>query len=557
MPTIRADVKWKRGLKQNLSTLEPGVPAIADDTKEAFVGTTSGNIQLAKIEDVASVEARFNDLAQVNADVEVLVARGGEKTLGNRLDKVSDNLADIVHNISSYPTLTGETTDSARIQRAIDTVFNLGGGTVKLPKGTYIATGLKIRTHVKLLGDGVATKIKNPSNVTTDVISIYDDNTYGFSIENLQIDGNSGNGCTGDGIHLNRTNGATGAPTSEVYESGDGWFRLENIDIYNCGKDGLYIGNNCREGRYFSISTSWNKRHGLFNEAGSDNHFFAISSYANGQNGILDQGGANHFTNCKSWGNGRTSYGQSTRYAGWKAYGAWATSYISCETQENAGHGFEFINCSNMIGSLTASSNGIGGGASATNPDNQSLASDETMYGVYMKNSNTVQLNVIGEDFRRKQFNANTQKATLFIESDCDLNYAFISEMFQSQPYINNSTTSTVYSTHTKQFDNLNGKNISSPNRITSLGKKVAVTQYDSVEIVLTPTASPYFYTNNNDNPIMVLVQGGTVSQILIAGVSSSDFSNVGMTQGTIIVPPHGSIQIVYTTVPTVKVFQL
>jgi hypothetical protein len=91
----------KRGAKGNLPTLEEGEPGYTTDTKEVFIGTSDLNVQLAKQADVSSLteglsqtNTRFDDLKLVDANAEVLDARGGEATLGGRFDKAETALAD-------------------------------------------------------------------------------------------------------------------------------------------------------------------------------------------------------------------------------------------------------------------------------------------------------------------------------------------------------------------------------------------------------------------------------------------------------------------------------
>src|SRR5205085_7286866 len=145
--------------------------------------------------------------------------------------------------------------------------------------------------------------------------------------------------------------------------------------------------------------------YGLYNQYGSDNHFFMVTSYANGNVGVLDGGSANHWTNCKAFGNGTSSNGLEIRNPGWYI-NSWASEYVNCEAQENFGHGFDLESANNItIIGCTSSTNGIGGGSSASNPNDQSLASDITMYGFRIYNSINIQLiGCLGEDFRKNLY---------------------------------------------------------------------------------------------------------------------------------------------------------
>lgn len=60
----------------------------------------------------------------------------------------SGRFVDVVAEYKADP--TGAVSSQAAIQQAIDAVHAAGGGTVVLPDGVYIATGLELRSHVKL-----------------------------------------------------------------------------------------------------------------------------------------------------------------------------------------------------------------------------------------------------------------------------------------------------------------------------------------------------------------------------------------------------------------------
>lgn len=52
MGTIYADIRFARGLEENLPSLDEGKPAITRDTKRVFVGSDEGNVELAKQKDI-------------------------------------------------------------------------------------------------------------------------------------------------------------------------------------------------------------------------------------------------------------------------------------------------------------------------------------------------------------------------------------------------------------------------------------------------------------------------------------------------------------------------
>lgn len=58
-------IQIKRGLKSNLPTLNVGEPALCTDTKEVFIGSASGNVQLAKTEYISNPNLLINGDFQV------------------------------------------------------------------------------------------------------------------------------------------------------------------------------------------------------------------------------------------------------------------------------------------------------------------------------------------------------------------------------------------------------------------------------------------------------------------------------------------------------------
>jgi hypothetical protein len=52
MSTIFGDIRFARGLEENLPSLEEGKPALTTDTKRVFVGSDEGNVEIAKKSDV-------------------------------------------------------------------------------------------------------------------------------------------------------------------------------------------------------------------------------------------------------------------------------------------------------------------------------------------------------------------------------------------------------------------------------------------------------------------------------------------------------------------------
>lgn len=106
--------------------------------------------------------------------------------------------------------------DTAAINAALEAARVAGGGTVLLPPGTYMVTGLTIGSYVTLRGSGIdATRIKLIDGTTADVLKTRhfdtltntnpldlaaggtDVGAVKFHLRELTIDGNKAGGCVG------------------------------------------------------------------------------------------------------------------------------------------------------------------------------------------------------------------------------------------------------------------------------------------------------------------------------------------------------------------------
>ena len=103
---------------------------------------------------------------------ELREAREGEFSLDDRLDKFRSQLADIGRSTEEFPRLTGETTDSAKIQRAVDALN--AGDVLIFPYGkTYdINATITITKTIHIVGYGATLKtvtngLDNTFNIST------------------------------------------------------------------------------------------------------------------------------------------------------------------------------------------------------------------------------------------------------------------------------------------------------------------------------------------------------------------------------------------------------
>jgi hypothetical protein len=135
MGVIYGDIRFRRGLEENLPSFPEGQPGFTTDTKRVFIGSDEGNVELSKKESVDALDTEINN------------ARGGLPELGERLDGIELSLdgkmkkGDLFVNVKDYQYLVtdGDWTN-AIIQAESDTVVLSGDARLYLPYGTYKIT---------------------------------------------------------------------------------------------------------------------------------------------------------------------------------------------------------------------------------------------------------------------------------------------------------------------------------------------------------------------------------------------------------------------------------
>jgi hypothetical protein len=113
MGVIYGDIRFRRGLEENLPSLEEGQPGFTKDTKRAFIGSDTGNVELAKQESVDTIEGRLDGLDQRSKNVWMDVKKDFEAK--------GDGITD----------------DIISIQNAINYARDNGSVKLYFPEGTY------------------------------------------------------------------------------------------------------------------------------------------------------------------------------------------------------------------------------------------------------------------------------------------------------------------------------------------------------------------------------------------------------------------------------------
>lgn len=300
------------------------------------------------------------------------------------------------------------TNDTAAINGCIDYAFQNGGGTVFLPDTDvyYSVDYITMKKFVLLTGN-VMEKcvIKQRSGNNKPVLSIIDNNAYGWAIKNITIDGNkteNTGSIDSHGIFIER---------SQAEESYDMFGLLENIRIRNCSKNGLFLGKDSRETRVKNVVVSDCDYHGI--RIGTTDCFFSdVTSYGNKGAGMyFDGAGAMHLSNIKAFGNGKND--SVNKLPNLWFYRCDSILASTVAAQEAWASGVLVDSCENVtISTLLTSSNGI------TSNNQKEPSADYKYAGLVITRSKRIEIKgLVTDDFRRKIYGSKTQKYGIIIGS--------------------------------------------------------------------------------------------------------------------------------------------
>lgn len=173
----------------------------------------------------------------------------------------------------------GVADDTAEIQKAIDVASAAGGGTVVVPAGTYLVTGITLKTRVKLCGSGKnATKIQRTATGGPTITLSNTSLTTLVGLEKMTILNAGGSVANDHGVYFAvATSGLTWGEFSEleVTASGDGvvflgtdvsgaiWNTFKDVRVYNCGGRGWYLTGVSHQNTFINCAGQYNASHGM------------------------------------------------------------------------------------------------------------------------------------------------------------------------------------------------------------------------------------------------------------------------------------------------------
>ena len=195
----------------------------------------------------------------------------------------------------------GTDDDTTALQGAIDYCCTKKV-VLHMDSGTYMVSQVVISNTIKITGDGTNSIIRGiNSNTAESIFKIYNDGLLNTEVSNIQIDGNLFNtSSVVDGIELeeDRVNGG-----------GDKYTYIHDIKVKNCTGYGIHVDGTdssaVREIRMENLNVGDCRKNGIYINNCTDSMFDKITSHGNIQYGIEVGGGSHKFSNCKCFWNGK------------------------------------------------------------------------------------------------------------------------------------------------------------------------------------------------------------------------------------------------------------
>ncbi len=259
------------------------------------------------------------------------------------------------------------TADQDEINAAITAVAGEPGGKVLLLGPLFLVTGSsRLRTGVALEGEGLGTVIRAASDFNAGIVTLFDNTAHLSHLSKMTIDGNS-KGVSG--VHYVANGGEVFTSTPASNPDPSHW--ITDVNIIGCGSSSLaghgmrMQGGNLRAGKYERIRILNASGCGIWIDGAVDSVYHSVEigscgdttlGYSTsttaplGHGVFINAGDNNHFSHVKAWfSKGTGFYNRGTR-----------NTFIGCEAQDNHGHGFHFAFGKSIVDGCMADSNGQG-----------------------------------------------------------------------------------------------------------------------------------------------------------------------------------------------------
>lgn len=260
--------------------------------------------------------------------------------LEENIQELGSQLEHIAITLENYKHLITLNDYSIAINKAIQDISISGGGTLKLKGNIPINSPIKIKDNVTLCGNGQQNTVIQV-NAEANCNAIECDWSTGYSIHDISIKNpkeNTQGNCIVFGNELERK---------------DTWgISIYNIFIIESPENGLLINPKFWVVNFHSLMIRNCKGSGILNKS-SDNTYSNIFTF-NCRWGIRNEASNNKVSNCKFTFCGMSTYLDSpTNFNPSASCGIYNKSckrnvYENCESQDNYGYGFSFVDSYNI-----------------------------------------------------------------------------------------------------------------------------------------------------------------------------------------------------------------
>lgn len=338
----------------------PSIPTVTDATLSA-----KGIIQLsgdlggtATSPTVPGLAAKINSSARGVANG-VASLDSGTKIPTAQIPDLSASYANtsyLERNIASDGATTAAANNAITIQTAIDACATAGGGTVFIPKGIWNTGPLKLKTRVRIKGEGFGTMLRLVNGANDHLISLNNSQVEQTQIENVWLDGNSANQSAGswDVVNYDNTGYNNGNPFPSL---GDPNHYMCRVSIVNGKRNGVYFAGTYQQSQLASVLVADCDVSSFYLDA-PDIHLMGCVSRRSGLNGFYIAGNSSRLVNCKAFLSGRIT---ASNGSGFYVATVSRIDMTHCEAQDNRQHGFSLNTTeqTSLVG-CRADRNGLG-----------------------------------------------------------------------------------------------------------------------------------------------------------------------------------------------------
>lgn len=210
MTQLEAEADQRLDAIEAVATNNENIRQSQEVTRQSQESVRQKN-ELIRQNSIADIENRWYTLtAEQQQDAEVIDARRGKTSLGEKIDDIDSQLADNAINVKQFGAKgDGVTDDTIAIQNAINYIAQRNGGIAYMPNGTYlVSSSLIMYSKVKLQGSSYKlVEIRDHANLGQNPI-ILAQGTLEQRLNNITIEGiKIRNGSASTGSYSGDKNG--------------------------------------------------------------------------------------------------------------------------------------------------------------------------------------------------------------------------------------------------------------------------------------------------------------------------------------------------------------